>query len=59
MHLDIVFAVVIIVIAAVLYLRRHAAVEAKIEADASSLKNSATTEAKKIETAVETDLKHL
>jgi len=58
MHTAIVIAVVAIVIAAaVLYIRRHSAVAAKVEADAAALKNSAENEARTVEQAVEADAK--
>jgi hypothetical protein len=53
MHIVIAIAVVVAFIAAVAYLRHHAAIAAKVEADAQKLKNTAEQEARKVEAAVE------
>lgn len=57
MHLTVIIAVAIAVIAAVIYLRHHKTAEAKVEADASALKNAVVSEAEKIDAAVQAALK--
>jgi Tfp pilus assembly protein PilX len=51
--------VAIIAVAAVIYVRHHAAVAAQIDTDATKLKNAAEAEAKKIEADIEANAKKI